>query len=252
MKQNSENRQALPKFFLIMLTSLLAGGMIGFVIGLCNVFGLDAERAAAGLDGLLETITPWAIPATSALFLGGAFLLYRSARKKALSWDGGDESDASEEAERLLSWALLLSAIQLLVDFFFMAAVSVYYPAGNGLPVVAAFIVSCALVIFAQQKIIDLEKKMNPEKRGSVYDMKFQEKWMESCDESEQRQIGQACYRAYMVTNRVCIGIWLAMVLLSMVLPIGLLPVFVLLLVWGTMQVTYTLACIRLSRKGAK
>lgn len=91
---------------------------------------------------------------------------------------------------------------------------------------------------------------MNPEKRGSVYDTKFQKKWMDSCDESERRQIGQACYRAYLVTSRVCIGVWLVLVILSMVFEISLLPVFVLLLVWGVMQVTYTLECMRLSKKG--
>lgn len=89
---------------------------------------------------------------------------------------------------------------------------------------------------------------MNPEKRGSVYDAKFQKKWFESCDESERRQIGQACYRAYMVTGRVCMGLWLVLVVLTMVFEMSLLPVFILLLIWGVMQVTYTLECIRLGK----
>lgn len=89
---------------------------------------------------------------------------------------------------------------------------------------------------------------MNPEKRGSVYDTKFQKKWLESCDESERRQIGEASCRAYMVTTRVCIGLWLVLVMLSMVFEMSLLPVFVLTVIWGTMQVTYVLACIRLSK----
>lgn len=248
MKQKSENRRALPKFFLTMLVSLLVGGVLGFVVGMSRVFGLT-EHIAEGLNDALRAITPWAIPATSVLLLGGALLLYRSARKKVDGWDGGDETDASGDAEQLLSWSLLLSAVQLLIDLFFMAAVAVYYTEGNGMPIIAEFIVSCALVIFAQQKIVDLEKKMNPEKRGSVYDTKFQKKWMESCDESEQRQVGQACYRAYLVTGRVCLGLWLALVILSMVFPISLLPVFVLLVAWGTLQVTYSLECIRLGRK---
>ena len=36
--------------------------------------------------------------------------------------------------------------------------------------------------------------------------------------------------------------------MLGMVFEMSILPVFVLLLVWGTMQVTYTLACIRMSK----
>ena len=106
-----------------------------------------------------------------------------------------------------------------------------------------------SLVIFAQQKAVDLERKMNPEKHGSVYDAKFQKKWLDSCDESERRQIGEASRRAYMVTTRLCLGLWLALVILSMLFDMSLLPVFVLLLVWGTMQVTYTLECIRLGKR---
>ncbi len=252
MKEQSENRRALPKFFLTMLGSLLVGGAAGLAIGMGHIFGVDLSDAAAWLDGTVYSATSWAIPVTSVLTLGGAFWLYRRARQKVSGWDGGDENDASEEAERLLSWSMLLSAVQLLINLFFMAAVAVYYMEKNGLPIVAEFIVSCGLVIFAQQKAVDLTRKMNPEKRGSVYDSKFQKKWLESCDESEQRQIGQACYRAYMVTTRVCIGVWMALVLLSMVYRISLLSVFVLLLVWGTMQTVYTLECIRLSRKSGE
>lgn len=252
MKEQSENRKALPKFFLTMLGSLLVGGVLGFIIGIGHIFGADLTSAAAWLDGVLCSVTPWAIPVTSVLTLGGAFWLYRRARQKVSGWDGGNENDASEDAERLLSWSMLWSAVQLLVNFFFMAAVAVYYTEGNGLPIIIEFIVSDALVIFAQQKAVDLTKKMNPEKRGSVYDTKFQKKWLESCDESEQRQIGQACYRAYMVTTRVCLGLWVVLVILSMVYRISLLPVFVLLLVWGTMQVVYTLECIRLSGKSGE
>ena len=118
----------------------------------------------------------------------------------------------------------------------------------DGLTLVGVFLLSCGLVIFAQQKTVDLERRMNPEKHGSVYDTRFQKEWLDSCDESERRQIGEACYRAYMVTGRVCLGLWLILTMLGMVFEMSILPVFVLLLVWGTMQVTYTLACIRMSK----
>lgn len=59
-----------------------------------------------------------------------------------------------------------------------------------------------------------------------------------------------ASRRAYMATTRACLGIWLVLTVLGMVFEIGMLPVTVLLLVWGLMQVTYTLECIRLSKNG--
>ena len=79
---------------------------------------------------------------------------------------------------------------------------------------------------------------------------KYSKKWLASCDESERRQIGQACYRAYMTGTRFCLGLWLVLVVLSLVFEMSILPVSVLLLVWGVMQVTYTLECIRLGKGG--
>ena len=159
-------------------------------------------------------------------------------------------SETSETIETLLSWALLLSAVQLLFNLFFLAAFCIYYLDGDSsvLLHVGVFLFSCGLVIFAQQKTVDLERRMNPEKHGSVYDSKFQKKWLDSCDESERRQIGEASRRAYMVTSRLCLGLWLVLVVLSMVFEISILPTFILLLVWGVMQVTYTLECIRLGK----
>ena len=248
--ERGENRRALPKFFLTMLGSLAVGGLMGFLVGCSRVFGLDTGEIAGRLDGVLRAAMPWGIPVTTAVIMGTCVLLYRSAARKFAAWDGGDENEMSASVDILLSWVLLLSAVQLLVNFFFMTAVGTYQPEEGALAMVGVFVLSCGCVIFAQQKVVDLERRMNPEKRGSVYDAKFQKKWLDSCDESERRQIGEASRRAYMVTSRVCLGIWLVLTVLGMVFEIGILPVAVLLLVWGTMQVTYALECIRLSKKG--
>lgn len=251
--EKSENRRALPKFFLTMLGSLLVGGLLGFAVGLSRFF--DTGELVRRLDGALQAVAPWGIPVTTVMIMGTCFFLYRAAAKKAAAWDGGDEDDASEAAETLLSWALLLSAVQLLINLFFLTSITAIgmdrLEDANVLGMIGVFLLSCGLVIFAQQKVVDLERRMNPEKHGSVYDMKFQKKWLASCDESERRQIGEASRRAYMVTTRVCLGIWLALTVFGMVFDIGILPAAVLLLVWGTLQVSYTLACIRLSKKGA-
>ena len=250
MNEKSENRKALPKFTLSLLGSLLVGGVIGFAVGLSRAMGLDTAALAEGLNTALEAVTPWGIPVTSVLTLGSCLVLYRSAAKKFAAWNGGDEDETSESIDTALSWVLLLSALQLLCNLFFLSAFCIYWMDRDirALALVGVFLLSCGLVVFAQQKTIDLERKMNPEKRGSVYDSKFQKKWLDSCDESERRQIGEASRRAYMVTSRLCLGLWLALIILSMMLKISVLPTVVLLVVWGTMQVTYTLECIRLGK----
>ena len=168
--ERGENRRALPKFFLTMLGSLAVGGLMGFLVGCSRVFGLDTGEIAGRLDGVLRAAMPWGIPVTTAVIMGTCVLLYRSAARKFAAWDGGDENEMSASADILLSWVLLLSAVQLLVNFFFMTAVGTYQPEEGALAMVGVFVLSCGCVIFAQQKVVDLERRMNPEKRGSVYD----------------------------------------------------------------------------------
>ena len=44
------------------------------------------------------------------------------------------------------------------------------------------FIAGNFLRMKLQQMTVDFQKIMNPEKQGSVYDLRFQKKWEESCD----------------------------------------------------------------------
>ena len=243
---SGENRKALPKFLLILLVSAVGGGVLGLAAGLAGHSALP-EYAAAWLEDVLRAIAPWAIPAYTAALLGGALWIYRSARARFNAWDG-EEERVIDAAEGSLNWALLLGALTLILDFFFMAVSSALLSGWGSLTVVGWFLLSAALEMLLQQKVVDLEKRMNPEKRGSVYDTKFQRKWLESCDEAEQRQIGRAAYRAFQVTNTACVFLWLALVVLNMVFDLGLTPVFSVLVIWGILQVSYILECIRIAK----
>ncbi|MEI3331365.1 MAG: DUF3169 family protein [Oscillospiraceae bacterium] len=125
-------------------------------------------------------------------------------------WDGENE-DVIWQAEDRLSRAMLMSSLTAIVSFFFFSAGIVYLPQevdSAMIPLLAIFLVVIALSILLQQKTVDLTKEINPEKRGSVYDMKFQERWLESCDGAERRQIGQASYKAYTTLNKFCPYCW--------------------------------------------
>lgn len=243
-----ENRRALPKFGLLILVSGVFGGALGFGAGVVGAAGLP-ERLTAWMNEFWRLVTPWAIPASSLVLLGMCWYHYRCATRAFAAWDGEDE-ETIDAAEQTLNWALLWSALALVLDFFFMGAGILYHRGGlTGLAVTGWFILSAALITVMQQKVVDLTKRMNPEKRGSVYDVKFQKKWLDSCDEAEQRQIGQASYAAFQVTGKVCIALWVALVVLNFIFDFGLMPLFVLTVIWGVLQISYTLACIRLGAK---
>ena len=243
-----DNRKALPKFFLILLGAAVFGGVAGFAAGWMGHDNLSGIVTAA-VTSWLTSMAPWVMIVTSTVSLGMILWLYRSAKKLYAGWDGEEEA-VMEQAEEKLSWALMVTTVQVVLDmFFFAAAESGTSPLG-GIVGVLFFIVSAFALVFAQQKVVDLTRRMNPEKQGSVYDTKFKKKWFESCDEAEQKQIGQAAYKAFNVVNTACPILWAALLMLSYAFNFSLLmPTFIVCLIWLLLQVSYCLEAIRLGKR---
>ena len=242
-----DNRKALPKYLLILFVAAIFGGVLGFAAGWVGHDNLSEVIAAAVTNGVTVS-APWALLATSVVSLAVILWLYRSAKALFTGWDGEDD-DTMDRADEKLNWALLLTAAQLVLDMFFFAVAQ----SGHNMTAlwsVLFFIVSAFALVFAQQKVVDLTRRMNPEKKGSVYDVNFKKKWFESCDEAEQKQIGQAAYKAFNVVNTACPILWAALLALSYAFNFELLmPVFAVCLIWLLLNVSYCLECIRLGKR---
>ena len=242
-----DNRKALPKYLLILLAAAIFGGFMGFAAGWVGHDNISEVIAAAVADGLTAA-APWALLGTSVVSLALILWLYRAAKALFTGWDGEDEA-VMDRADEKLNWALLLTAAQMVLDMFFFAVAQSAHNM-TALWSVLFFLVSIFLLVFAQQKIVDLTRRMNPEKQGSVYDTKFKKKWFESCDEAEQKQIGQAAYKAFNVVSTACPILWLALLVLSYAFNFELLmPTFIVCFIWLLMQVSYCLECIRLGKR---
>ena len=72
-----------------------------------------------------------------------------------------------------------------------------------------------------QQKGVNLSKEINPEKKGSVYDIKFQDKWMENCDEAERYTVYKCSFKTFKTMQIVGIVLWLVCLLGQMFLKTG-------------------------------
>ena len=242
-----DNRKALPKYLLILFVAAIFGGVMGFAAGWVGHDNLSEVIATAVADGLTAA-APWALLGTSVVSLALILWLYRAAKALFTGWDGEDEA-VMDRADEKLNWALLLTAAQMVLDMFFFAVAQSAHNM-TALWSVLFFLVSIFLLVFAQQKIVDLTRRMNPEKQGSVYDTKFKKKWFESCDEAEQKQIGQAAYKAFNVVSTACPILWLALLVLSYAFDFELLmPTFIVCFIWLLMQVSYCLECIRLGKR---
>lgn len=103
------------------------------------------------------------------------------------------------------------------------------------------------VTVTAQNRIVNFTKEINPEKKGSVYDLKFQKTWIASCDEAEQLQIYRAAFRAYTAMNYAALGMFLVCFIGMLSWNFGLLPITMVLFVWLTGVIIYGVESLRMT-----
>lgn len=251
------NRKAMPKFLLIVVISAIVGGGIGFFSAEYGVSDLTGGMKRAGAFWGAQ-IAPWFMMAMVIILPAICVPIYRSARKLLLTWDGENE-EISGVVEEKLSIAMWISSVAFVFSYFLIAS---SYSGGFAgfknmnivlfFTAVAAFLGIMVESTLIQQKCVDTIKKMNPEKTASVYDVRFQKKWMDSCDEAEKIIVGKCAYKAYATTNTVCAVLAIVLAIGALMFDIGFLPSFVVSLIWIVNLSVYCREAIRCSKAGNK
>lgn len=253
MKQNTanirkENNKALSKLLWRLLLWAAIGGVLGVGVVVVKSMGADVQWQNF-LSAAIAKSMYWGTPVCSVLLLVPAFVILHKAKQLLAGWDGEDES-CGERIEYLLNWPIILSSLMMPILFLFFSVAVVYAQNLRGmLFAIAEMLVAGAAISLAQQKAVDLTRVLNPEKRGSVYEFDFHKKWMNSCDENEQRQIGQAAYFSFQSTNKGCIVIWAVLLLADFVFQTGLLPMAGILAIWCVLQGSYYYASMKITHK---
>lgn len=250
------NRKALPKFLLIIFCAALVGGVFGYCAAAFGLDGLAGVLAQMG-EAFSLWVAPWLLLACAVAQPLICVPMYLRAKGLFARWDGEDEAVPSR-IDRALSILMWITGMFCLASMFLMGA-SYAGPMWdeeelhllNLLGVPVFFIVSVVESMLIQQRAVDLTKRLYPEKQASVYDMRFQKKWFESCDEAERLMIGQCAYKAYSAVTKVCVALWLIFSLSAMFLNTGLLPILAVCLIWGVSQCVYSYWAVKLSAPGA-
>lgn len=254
VQNQEENKKAVGKYLIIMIVCMAIGGIYGY-------FSNDISRFFKNQNMTTETISNYCIRlfAMAAPYIMWILLVavcsytvfaLKKGRKEFEAWDFEDEG-AMDKIEKRLNTSIFLTGNLLCVDYFFFPAfmLAIVKEIYDSIPMffitLAAMVLSMFFSVFLQQKIIDFVKEMNPEKKGSVYDIKFQKKWMDTCDEAEQLQIYKASYKAYQKVNALCITLFVIIFFLSMVFKTGLLPIAIVIGILAYSQVVYYVEAIK-------
>ena len=248
-----ENKKAMPKFVLIFVVCLAVGLVLGFVMAWLDFESFGDALSAFGTF-YASRLAGWLLCACLLAEFAAGLPLYFGAKKRLAAWDGEDEA-VSEAIEQRLSVCMWITGMSMVMGFLFAAGHfsgmmhggSWMRPVHTFLGLGAFLFILTGSVIF-QQKLVDMTKKLNPEKHGSVYDPKFHEKWLDSCDEAERAIIGQCAMKAYQAVTFACLALWTVFVMGGIYFDWGFLPIVPVCVLWGVNQSVYSYWAIKLSR----
>lgn len=238
------------KFTLLMIASALTGAFISIFL-----FGRE--------DGLLQLTRR----VSDGLILAGPWLLalglvpcavvhglYRSALKAAARAD--EDDDAFETANRRLSLSMAFSAVVMpwMMLTICLALPSVNVIANNVfvVAVVPLLLVEIAWSYGLQAVVVRTMQRLAPEKRGNVFDLRFQKDWYASCDEAERQRIGECGYHTYLTMTKIYPFTLLAALLAIMYGGASVLWAVVLGGLWLTQTLSYLLRAYKLEHGKAK
>ncbi|MGN0734421.1 MAG: DUF3169 family protein [Anaerovoracaceae bacterium] len=265
-KNKRENRAALKKFIPMLIVCAVIGGITGGVssfIGYSDFSGSIAEAALL----IVNMMSPWAVIILGVSSFIACWAIYRKARamyQEALAAaeadgeSGEPDEQIFEEVEDKLSQGMFILSVIMIVQMLFfgimMADLENIAVHSFAITMVATgvFVAGNLAQLKQQQLMVDLEKEMNPSKRGSVYDAKFRDKWEESCDELEKIIIYKSAYKAYKTTALTCVILWIVMATLSIAFKTGPLPSIAVTVIWLVQTVSYCREAMKLERGGKK
>ena len=255
-----QNKKAKGPFIAILCGACLLGGFLGG-FGTWLQSGYDKEEVAAWLGERIGTIAGNGLPVLMLIasviafgYMAWALKKSKEEWKQAQNYDDEAFEVWNEKSDKRIGTGLNLVSFVTIFNYFSFSVsfyADIYYDGMRHVMMLLALIM-LIVTIFAsitqQKNAVDFLKLVNPEKSGSVYDVKFQKKWIESCDEMEQQMIYKAAFHAYRVTNYFCLTLWTVFTVLAMVLKISLWPVTIVSAIWLTMAVSYAVESGRLSK----
>ena len=251
-----EDKRAFKRFIIIMVISAIIGGIIGGSSGyLKEVLG---DSVSSLLINIFEVITPFASIVLTIITSIVSMIIYNNSRKGFDLWSktNGDD-DTIDKIEENLSYVILFVSVNMILGFFFFGLGGMFLTVDNlqgkistikEISFIGGFILCIASSILIQKKVVNLEKEINPLLKGSVYDVKFTKKWVDSCDEAIKLGIYKSAFKAYITVTNTCIILWLICLIGYDLWDFGVMPMVMVTIIWLVQTVSYCIESIKNSK----
>lgn len=256
-----DNRKARKSFLIVILVSAIVGAIFGF-------FSIMAGAAIPRISesfrdfminnaGMISIIFAVAVLILTAVEVIGCIRSIGYSKKAATRLIENDEEIKLESIEKRLSFHLWITNAMVILHFLCFSVIVFLFmnfmvtgkSIGFLLFAVLILVVGIIAMTMLQQKLIDCIRLLNPEKKGSVYDMNFHKRWEESSDEAELFTIYKAAYKSYRAVNMLCMILWVCFMLLGLTTGIGFLSVLTVLIIWAVSTAVYSYHSMKAAMK---
>lgn len=242
---DKENKTYGKRFVLF----ILAAGVVGGIIGIASRFFANGS-IYAGIRNAYLVIRVVAAYITVPMVIAAAVITHFLYHKGKRLYENIEEDNEEQmnAIDATLGRGLALTSVTMIVGYFLFALGILGtmdrnpYEISTDTAMLMCFgglILNIIYVVVYQRKIVDLIKKMNQEKHGSLYDPKFNEKWEASCDEAELAQIHEAGYYAFKKARLCCMILWLVCVNGIINFHFGIIPVSMVSIIWLVLTLSY-------------
>lgn len=257
---NREDSRAGKKFLVVLLVSMVLGGILG---GSTMQVSDYMNQEGMGFTELLQWLTQGTVRAAQYVLVVSNIIMFpviilrlKKHVKAAKAWDGEDERLIEEIESRLLAddFIICLQMMITLISYgigFYRFPFQEHLNWKHVMILMAFFLVSLLYLLLSQRIVINMRKVMNPEKRGSVFDLKFDKKWWESSDEAERQSCGLSAYQTYQIMGKVYAGLLVVFMLAGFVFEVGILPLLTAGGLWIAHTVIYLVQRMKLRKKSA-
>lgn len=247
MNEKSNSKKKVLIFVLYFAGCMAAGFVGGLFIGrYVQSHGIRNVYARLGsFYNIIAGYAGFAVIIFTGFYLLFQIIAYHRIRRKIDSIDLESEEAFDYMDQRLSNLLVLgnvgLFGVELLGGISFYNMMSrIKEQSVMMIFAILAYLAGIITVIVFQKKIMNLAKRLYPEKTVSSLDLHFQKKWMQQCDEAERFQIYQAGFQAFQCMNSFIYPILsIALLITGMVFEIGLLPFILVVLLWMISNFSY-------------
>ena len=220
-ENRKEDKRALGKFAAMLVLAFVIGIGVGFgSVFLGDI--MENKSLKEAFVGILQGIAVYGGYFVTTALLIACVVLHKKCRCQYSTWDEEDENVLAD-IETKISYVMWFANLIMYGSYFFFSAgvwatdmldaKSALEQENTGfwfalavvfLHMIYALVSACVI----QQKAVNLTKEINPEKKGSIYDMKFQDKWLANCDEAERFAVYKCSFKTFKTMQITGLVLW--------------------------------------------